>query len=57
MRLNSSFLAALVGLTALAGCGTKTALTLPPQAQPAPSAVSPTPTSFDHSNKAAEPRQ
>ncbi len=48
MRLIPSFLAALA---VLAACGTKTPLTLPPQAQPAPAA---TPGSaIDHSNKAA----
>jgi len=46
MRLIPSLLAALVTLTALAACGTKTPLTLPSPATPA----------VDNSNKAtAEP--
>ncbi|MCX7145107.1 MAG: lipoprotein [Sulfuritalea sp.] len=60
MRLIPSFLAALVTLTALAACGTKTPLSLPPQPQPAAkAAIPPAPTSAaDDSNKAtAERRQ
>ena len=56
MRLIPSFFAALIALTALAACGTKTPLSLPPQPQ---AAVPPAPTpAADNSNKAtAEPRQ
>jgi len=59
MRLIPSLLAALA---LVAGCGTKTPLTLPPQTRPAtvvPSAPAPVPApAVDHSNKAAdEPRQ
>jgi predicted small lipoprotein YifL len=55
MRLIPSFLAALIALTALAACGTKTPLSLPPQPA-AKAAVPPAPTSAaDNSNKAAEP--
>jgi predicted small lipoprotein YifL len=44
MRLIPSILAALIALTILSACGTKTSLTLPP--------------AVDNSNKAAiEPRQ
>ena len=52
-------LAALLTLAALTGCGTRTPLTLPPQAQPAASgAAAPAPTSAPNTgNKAAEPRQ
>ncbi|MDK9715312.1 MAG: lipoprotein [Sulfuritalea sp.] len=69
MRLIPSFLAALVALTALAACGTKTPLSLPPQPQTAAkAAVPPAPShegiplritpAADNSNKAvAEPRQ
>jgi len=59
MRLIPSFLAALIALSALAACGTKTPLSLPPQAQPAAkTAAPPAPTpAVDNTNKAAEPRQ
>jgi len=56
MRLIPSFLAALAALTALAACGTKTPLSLPPQ--PAAKAATPQATpapATDNSNKAAEP--
>ncbi|MDP2135748.1 MAG: lipoprotein [Sulfuritalea sp.] len=60
MRLITSFIAVLATLASLAGCGTKTPLTLPPPAQPAAKAtpVAPAPApAVDHNNKAAEPRQ
>ncbi|MCK9387151.1 MAG: lipoprotein [Sulfuritalea sp.] len=60
MRLIPSFLAALIALSALAACGTKTPLSLPPQAQPATKTAvppAPTATAVDNTNKAAEPRQ
>ena len=45
MRLIHSFLAALVTLTTLTACGTKTPLTMPPPELPAvKAAVPPTPT-------------
>ncbi|MCK9381022.1 MAG: lipoprotein [Sulfuritalea sp.] len=71
MRLIQPFLAALVALTTLAACGTKTPLTLPPPELPAvkaavtcpqsgipctQSAPMPTPAA-DNTNKATEPRQ
>ncbi|MDP1610506.1 MAG: lipoprotein [Sulfuritalea sp.] len=57
MRLIPSFLAALLAATALAACGTKTPLTLPPSATTGAVAPAPTP-AVDHNNKAtAEPRQ
>jgi len=61
MRLIPSFFAVLITLSALAACGTKTPLSLPPLALPAAkTAAPPAPTSaaVDNSNKAAaEPRQ
>jgi predicted small lipoprotein YifL len=60
MRLIPSILAALLTLTTLAACGTKTPLSLPPQTPAAAkAAVAPAPTpAVDHNNKAAaEPRQ
>jgi len=59
MRLIPSFLAVLSTLASLAGCGTKTPLTLPPPAQAvAKAAAVPAPApAVDHNNKAAEPRQ
>jgi predicted small lipoprotein YifL len=60
MRLIPSFFAALVTLTALAACGTKTPLSLPPQPQAATQAATPSTsaTAADDSNKAAaEPRR
>ncbi|GEM_PF-1420044 len=53
-----TFPAALIALAALAGCGTKTPLALPPPAQPA-IAVPQTPVATtDSTNKAAaEPRR
>jgi len=59
MRPLPSLLAVLLALTALAACGTKTPLSLPPQAPPpAKAAVPPAPTpAVDNTNKAAEPRQ
>jgi predicted small lipoprotein YifL len=55
MRLIPSLFVTLAALAAQTGCGTKTPLTLPPQAQPA--SASSTPPAPDNSNKAAEPRQ
>ncbi|TRZ89719.1 MAG: hypothetical protein D4R84_17390 [Rhodocyclaceae bacterium] len=60
MRPIPSFLAALLTLTVLSACGTKTPLSLPPQTpKAATTAAPPAPTSAsDNSNKAAaEPRQ
>ena len=60
MRLIHSFLAALVTLTTLTACGTKTPLTMPPPELPAvKAAVPPTPTpAADNSNKVVpQPRQ
>ena len=51
MRLIPSILAVVV---VLAGCGTKTPLTLPPKAQPATAAAPGS--AGDHSNKAAAER-
>jgi predicted small lipoprotein YifL len=48
MRPLRSFAAAMLALWLLAACGTKTSLTLPPQAQTSAAAA-------DHSNKAPEP--
>jgi predicted small lipoprotein YifL len=60
MRLIPSFFAALVILTALAACGTKTPLSLPPQPQTAPKAATlyaPAPAADDSNKAAAEPRR
>jgi predicted small lipoprotein YifL len=67
MRLIPAFFAALTILTSIAGCGTKTPLSLPPQAQPAAKAAVPPAADgkaparapaplVDDSNKAADPR-
>ncbi|MDK9702982.1 MAG: lipoprotein [Sulfuritalea sp.] len=58
MRLIPSFFVALVTLATLAACGTKTPLSLPPQAQPAAQSAVPPGPAVDNSNKAAtEPRR
>jgi len=60
MRLIPSFFAVLIALAALAACGTKTPLKLPPPAQPATKAAEPPAPApaVDNSNKAAaEPKQ
>jgi predicted small lipoprotein YifL len=54
MRLITPFCIAMLALATLAGCGTKTALSLPPAAK---AAVPPAPTIVpDDSNKPAAPR-
>jgi predicted small lipoprotein YifL len=59
MRLISSFFVGLMALSALAACGTKTSLSLPPPVQAAVKATAPiVAPAVDDSNKpAAEPHQ
>jgi predicted small lipoprotein YifL len=61
MRLIPSFFAALVTLSALAACGTKTPLSLPPQPQTASKAATvvstPVPAADDSNKATADPRR